>query len=368
MKVVITINTSWNIYNFRKGLVVALLAEGHEVVAVAPRDEFSPLLERLGCKFININMENKGTNPFNDYSLYRRYLRVYDAVNPDVILQYTIKPNIYGTLAARSLGVPVINNVSGLGTVFLHKNPLYKIALLMYRFAFKSPRRVFFQNNDDLELFVARKLVKKQLCDVLPGSGVDLDTIKQVEYRKESPFKFLMLSRVLYDKGVLEYVEASKILKDKGYEFSAQLAGGLDDSKMGVPKENIENWGKEGVIDYLGELKDVREVLSKCQCAVLPSYREGTPRALLESGAMGKPIVTTNVAGCKEVVLEGHNGFLSEVKSAIDLAKMMEKVLNMSEEELRIMSNNSRKFVEQKFNQKIVIDKYLEVINGIGCK
>lgn len=368
MKVVITINTSWNIYNFRKGLVDALLAEGHEVFAVAPKDDFSSLLEGLGCTFIDVKMENKGTNPFKDYALYKRYLKIYDAIKPDVILQYTIKPNIYGTLAARSLGVPVINNVSGLGTVFLHKNPLYKVALLMYRFAFKSPKRVFFQNNDDLELFVLKGLVKRELCDVLPGSGVDLKVLNPVEFVKTKPFKFLMLSRVLFDKGVVEYIEASRILKDKGYDFKAQLAGGLDVSKMGVPKETVDSWSKEGLVDYLGELKDVRKVLSECQCAVLPSYREGTPKALLESGAMGKPIVTTDAPGCKEVVLEGYNGFACVVKSSADLAEKMEQVLLMSEEDLKIMSNNSRKFVERKFDQKIVIDKYLKVINEIGCK
>ena len=368
MKVVITINTSWNIYNFRKGLIESLLAEGHEVVAVAPRDGFSYLLENLGCKFIHLAMENKGTNPFKDYTLYKRYLRVYDALKPDVILQYTIKPNIYGTLAARSIGIPVINNVSGLGTVFLHKNPLYKIALLMYRFAFKSPRRVFFQNNDDLKLFVSRGLVKEDICDVLPGSGVDLDAISKVKYVKETPFKFLMLSRILFDKGVLEFVEATKILKKKGYDFTSQLAGGLDDSKMGVPKIIVDSWVEEHIVDYLGELKDVRNVLSECQCAVLPSYREGTPKALLESGAMGKPIITTDAPGCREVVISGENGFLCKVKSAADLAEKMEVVLQMSEGELRIMSNNSRKFIEDKFDQKIVIDKYLKVINEIGCK
>lgn len=368
MRVVISINTSWNIYNFRKGLIKSLLEEGMEVIAVAPRDEYSKKIEALGCKFVPIQMENKGTNPTKDYVLYKRFLRIYGFLKPDVVLQYTIKPNIYGSLAAKSLGIPVINNVSGLGTVFLHKGPVYKLAQQLYRYAFRYPAKVFFQNRDDQDLFVDKKLVKPSISAVLPGSGVDLLQHSKVAYSKEEPFKFLMLSRVLHDKGVREYAEASMLLKRKGYKFICQLAGALDSSKMGVPEREVDNWHKKGYIEYLGELSDVDMVLSQCQCAVLPSYREGTPKSLLEAGAKGKPIITTDAPGCKEVLIDGESGYLCDVKSAEDLMLKMEMMINLSEQELISFSNNSRKFIEQNFDEKLVIDKYIKEIKKVECK
>ena len=368
MRVVIAINTAWNIYNFRRGLIEALLSEGMEVIAVSPEDEYSPLIETLGCQYVPIRIDNKGTNPLNDYSLYKRFLKVYAELKPDVILHYTIKPNIYGTLAAKSLGIPVINNVSGLGTVFLHRNPIYKVAQLLYKYAFKHPSKVFFQNNDDLRLFVKMKLVDKSICDVLPGSGVNISSLKQVEYKKEDPFKFLMLARVLHDKGVNEYVEASKILKEKGYNCKVQIAGALDSSSMGIPSLQVKEWHNEGVIEYLGEVRNVYGILSDCQCAVLPSYREGTPKSLLEAGAVGRPIIATNVPGCKEVVVDKETGYLCRHKSATDLADKMEKMLLLDEEHLKKMSNNSRRFIEENFDERFVIVKYIKAIKEIECK
>lgn len=365
MKVVITINTAWNIYNFRRGLIKALQNEGIEVITVSPRDEYSQLVKSLGCKHYPITMENKGTNPFHDYKLYRTLLKVYERIQPDVILQYTIKPNIYGTLAAKKLGIPVINNVSGLGTIFLHNHPLYKIARSLYKIAFKHPKRVFFQNNDDLNLFLEHGLIKKEITDVLPGSGVNTAELKYSEIKKTEPFIFLVLARVLFDKGIQEYVDAVRLLKRKGYNFEAQLAGALDEkSSMGIPKEKVDFWHKSKLINYLGEIKNVSEYLQKCHCAVLPSYREGTPKSLLEAGAIGRPIVATDVPGCREVVINTENGYLCEVKNAISLADAMEKVLQSNETELQKLGLRSRKLIEEKFDERIVIAKYLDIIKS----
>ncbi len=366
MKVVITINTAWNIYNFRRGLIKALQDEGIEVIAVSPKDEYSAMVKSLGCKHYPIKMENKGTNPFNDYKLYRTLLKVYERIQPDFILHYTIKPNIYGTLAAKKLGIPVINNVSGLGTIFLHNHPLYKVARSLYKIAFKHPKKVFFQNCDDLKLFLDYGLIKKEITAVLPGSGVNINELIYHEVNKKSSFTFLMLARVLYDKGVQEYVEASNILKAKGYEFEAQLAGSLDElSNMGVPKSTVLDWHNKGLINYLGEVNKVSELIINSQCVVLPSYREGTPKSLLEAGAIGRPIIATNVPGCREVVIHNENGYLCEAKNPNSLADMMGKMLDANENTLKRLGARSRKLIEEKFDERIVIGKYLEVIKSL---
>lgn len=367
MKVVIAINTAWNIYNFRRGLIEALQERGVEVIAVSPQDAYAPLIESsIGCKYEPIAIENKGTNPFDDYQLYKRFLVVYKRLQPDVILHFTIKPNIYGTLAANKLGIPVINNVSGLGTVFLHNNPLYKVAHLLYRYAFKFPSKVFFQNSDDLSLFVNKGLVKKSITDVLPGSGVNIKEYCIAPYEKKEPFVFLMLARVLYDKGVEEYVRATQILKDKGYSVVSKIAGAMDEtSKMGVEYDKIQNWHKKGLIEYLGEIQDIKKEIANCQCAVLPSYREGTPKSLLEAGALGRPVVTTNVPGCKDVVVDNSTGYLCEVRNPQSLAEKMEKMILHSEEELTRMGSNGRKLIETKFDERIVIQKYIDAIEAI---
>ncbi len=363
MKVVITINTAWNIYNFRRGLIKALQDEGIEVIAVSPKDEYSAMVKSLGCKHYPIKMENKGTNPFNDYKLYRTLLKIYERIQPDCILHYTIKPNIYGTLAAKKLGIPVINNVSGLGTIFLHNHPLFKVARSLYKVAFKHPKRVFFQNCDDLKLFLDYGLIKKEITAVLPGSGVNINELIYNEVNKKSSFTFLMLARVLFDKGIQEYIDACKLLKAKKYEFEAQLAGSIDEiSTMGVPKSTISEWHKKGIINYLGEVKNVSELIISCQCVVLPSYREGTPKSLLEAGAIGRPIIATNVPGCRDVVIHNENGYLCDVKSPNSLADMMEKMLLADENTLKSFGERSRKLIEEKFDERIVIRKYLEVI------
>jgi glycosyltransferase involved in cell wall biosynthesis len=212
MRVAIVINTSWNIWNFRRSLVKALQAVGHEVLAIAPPDDYSARLEtELGCRYVPIRMENKGTNPVKDAQLTRRFYQVYRRERPDVVLQYTIKPNIYGTLAARIAGIPCVNNVSGLGTVFLIQNFVSRVALGLYRFAFKFPHRVFFQNDDDRQLFLQHQLVRPEITDLLPGSGIDVQRFQPAAtFQRNEAFTFLMIARVLYEKGIEEYFEAAR--------------------------------------------------------------------------------------------------------------------------------------------------------------
>jgi glycosyltransferase involved in cell wall biosynthesis len=371
LRVAIVINTSWNIWNFRASLVRALQAAGHEVLAIAPPDDYSERLEtELGCRYVPILMENKGTNPVKDALLTRRFYQVYKREKPDVVLQYTIKPNIYGTIAARLAGIPSINNVSGLGTVFIIRNFVSRVALRLYRLAFRFPHKVFFQNDDDRQLFLKNGLIHREITDLLPGSGVDTKRFRPAPvFVRQQPFVFLMVARVLYEKGVVEYFEAAKIVREAVPGTRVQLLGGLDEAGgVGVPRTTFEEWLKSGDIEYLGRSDDVASHLHQADCVVLPSYREGTPKTLLEAAAVGKPLVTTDVPGCRETVVDGLNGYLCQVRDGQDLAAKMLAVLRLPEPELQRMAQASRQLAETKFDEQLVLDKYLAAVADIGKK
>ncbi|WP_151086378.1 glycosyltransferase family 4 protein [Hymenobacter baengnokdamensis] len=375
MRVALVINTSWNIWNFRRGLVKALRAAGHEVLAIAPPDAYSDRLEsELGCRYVPIVMENKGTNPIKDAQLTRRFMRVYQQERPDVVLHFTIKPNIYGTLAARLAGVPSINNVSGLGTVFIVENLVSKVARGLYRLAFRYPHKVFFQNNDDRELFVRYGLIKPALTGLVPGSGVDLVRFKPepaVEKAPGEPFTFLMVARVLYEKGIVEYFAAAKQVQAAmgADKVRFQLLGGLDEAGgVGVPRATFEQWLTEGHVAYLGTSDDVAAHLHRADCIVLPSYREGTPKTLLEAAACGKPLVTTDVPGCRETVQNGRNGYLCEVRSASDLADKLLTVAQLPAARLAALGAASRQLAEEKFDEQLVLRQYLAAVAEAGQK
>ena len=367
MRIVISINTSWNIYNFRSGLIKGLQKEGHEIVAVAPLDEYSEKLEKeLGVKHFPILIDNKGSNPLKDIKLMFEYKKLFNQIKPDAILQFTIKPNIYGTIAAKILKIPTINNVSGLGTIFINPNTITsKIGMILYKYAFRFPKKVFFQNNDDKELFINHKLVNNNITGILPGSGVDLDKFMYSPKAKEEKFIFLMIARVLYDKGIVEYVIAAKEILSKHKNIEFQILGNHDESKGSVPKNALKKWVDDGTINYLGTTDDVASVIRSSDCVVLPSYREGTPKTLLEALAIGRPIITTDVAGCKETVINNENGYLCDVKSANDLAKKIDSMISLSDDERFKMSEKSRKLAESKFDEQLVIQKYISEINGI---
>lgn len=347
------------------GLIKAFLEKGYEVVAVAPEDGYTRFLTETGCRFYPLKMENKGSNPLKDISLLRQLYRIYKEIGPDIVLQFTIKPNIYGTLAASRLGIPVINNVSGLGTVFLHNNFVSKIAQLLYRVSFRYASKVFFQNEDDRGLFVNKKLVRKEKTALLPGSGVNLEKYLPLPFQRHTPFTFLLVARILYDKGIREYIEAIRLLKNKE-AFRFMLLGALDEeSALGIPKKQVMQWVEEGLIEYFPFTSDIAPFIEQADCLVLPSYREGTPRTLLEGAALAKPLISTNVPGCRDVVEEGYNGYLCRVKDSKDLANKMQIISRLPDTTLRLMGQNSRKLVVLKYDEKIVVASYLEEIGRI---
>jgi glycosyltransferase involved in cell wall biosynthesis len=366
MRIAFVINKSWNIYNFRLSLIKALQALGHEIIAIAPEDEYSEKLEKQGCKFIPIKVASRGLNPIDDLKLYFRLTEVFRNEKPDIILTYTIKPNIYGAFAARKLGIPIICNVTGLGTVFIRKNPLYKIAHLLYKLAFSYPQKVYFQNNDDYSLFINQNLVKESNAEIVPGSGVDLNKFIPLEKSIIDPRVFLLVSRILKDKGIIEFIDAIRILKKKNINSKFQLLGLIENkNETGISREMIDNWVNEGLIEYLGFTDDTVPFYHKADCIVLPSYREGIPKSLLEAMSCGKPIITTNAPGCRDLVENGKNGFLCEPKNSISLANAIETICNLEVQTLKEMGKVSREMVLKTYDEKFVISRYTQTIKQI---
>lgn len=366
-KIIIVSNTSWSLFNFRFSLAKELEKYGYEIILIAPYDEYSEKLKQE-FEYHNIWMNNKGTNPKEDIKTTFEFYKLYKKIKPDIVLHYTIKPNIYGTLAANILGIKTINNIAGLGTLFIKQNFVTKIAKYLYKYSQSKANKIFFQNHDDYEMFTNEKLVDINKCDILPGSGVDTNKFIPIKYNKtDNIFRFLLIARMLWDKGVGEYVEAAKIIRSKYQNVEFQLLGFLDvQNNSAISKEQMQSWVEEGFVNYLGTSDNVKEEIAKADCVVLPSfYREGTPRTLLESASMAKPIITTDNVGCRDVVDDGINGYLCEVKNPEDLADKMEMMLSLSDKQRDDMGKAGREKMIKEFDEKIVIDKYLEAIREI---
>lgn len=366
MRIAIVLNTSWNIYNFRMNFISTLLSQGHEVHTIAPLDEYTRHLTHAGCIHHKVTMDSRGANPIKDSALILELYLIYRRIQPDIILHFTIKPNVYGTLAAAALNIPVVNNVCGLGTVFLKNNLVSAIAILLYKVSFRFAHKVFFQNPDDLHLFINRRLVQSTHADLVPGSGIDLERFSQVAWSRNPQFTFLMISRLITDKGVMEYIEAIRMLRRSGFNARFQLLGAQDpEHKRGIKPEVINEWISTGVVEYLGTTDDVRTFIHQADCIVLPSYREGTPRTLLEAASSGKPIIATDVPGCNNVVKHKYNGLLCNLKDAADLAEKMKEMASLDDDYLQDFGRNGRTKAESEFDESLVINKYLHTLSAL---
>jgi glycosyltransferase involved in cell wall biosynthesis len=363
-RVVIAANGSWNIVNYRQGLIRALKSQGYEPIVVAPLDPAEEeRLNELGVERIAVEMDRSGLNPFTDLRLLLAYRRILRRVQPIALLSFTIKPNIYGCLAAGR--IPSFVNISGLGTVFIKRGLLLRIVTLLYRFALERASLVFFQNPDDRELFVKRRLVRPGKARLLPGSGVDLVRFRPVAL-PHGRVTFLFIGRLLGDKGIRELVEAARKLHRDGRDVSVQLLGPIDEhNRTAISRVELDGWLEEGVVDYLGTTDDVRPFIGKATAIVLPSYREGLPLSLLEAGAMGRLLIATDVPGCRQVVEDGLNGFLCEVRNPVSLADAMNRVCDLPEQERSAMGAASRRKIEAEFSEALVIDSYLELLGEL---
>lgn len=360
----INANAAWNVLNFRRPVVEALIADGHGVTVLAPEDHASPRLMDMGCDVQMLRMSVKGLNPIEDYRLVWRLRRAFTEHRADVVLSFTIKNNIYGAMAAERLGVPFIPNVTGLGTAFLSGGLLQSVAEALYRRAFRKLPLVFFQNGDDRNLFLRRGLVDEGQARLLPGSGIDLERFAPSDLPPpEEPVTFLMIARLLRDKGVHEFVEAARRLKSSHPEARFQLLGPLcSGNRSAIDEAAVRAWVAEGVIEYLGEVEDVRPHIRATTCVVLPSYREGAPRSLIEAAAMARPLIATDVPGCRTVVDAGVSGFLCAPRSAESLAASMVRFLEMSHEQRQQMGQAGREKMAREFDQARVVAAYRSAI------
>jgi glycosyltransferase involved in cell wall biosynthesis len=313
-------------------------------------------------------MDANGTHPGRDLLLLFRYFKILRSIKPHAFLGYTVKPNVYGSLAAQALGIPIINNIAGLGATFISNNYLTQIVRGLYKIALRKSSCVFFQNADDHDLFVKTRLAHKENSVLLPGSGINLKHYPAQPPAPliDRPFRFLLVGRILRDKGIEEFIEAARLVRQRFPIIECQLLGFVDpgnSNSIGI--EKIRRWEDEGVVVYLGKTDDVRPFLSRADCVVLPSYREGVPRSLLEAAAMARPIIATDVVGCRDAVDNMVNGLLCEVKNPADLAKKMLDMFEMPSDERMRMGAAGRRKVETEFDEQIVTQKYLHALSTI---
>jgi glycosyltransferase involved in cell wall biosynthesis len=369
--VAIGANDGWNIVNYRAGLIRALQDSGLRVAVLAPPGPHDEAIRALGAELWPVAVSARGTSPLEDLRTLASFRQQLKRIRPGVFLGFTAKPNIYGSLAAHALGIPVINNVSGLGSVFTSRTLLTRVVTALYGMALGRSARVFFQNRDDLALFEQAGLVRSEQAALLPGSGIDLDRFApRVTPRGDEPFTFLLAARLLWDKGVGEFVEAARRLRSAGLPARFQILGIVEpESRAAVPRSQLDEWQREGIIDYLGSAEDVREPMAAADCVVLPSYyREGVPRVLLEAGAMAVPVITTDMPGCRDSVDDGVTGLICAPRSADAVVEAMQRMLDMPAEERLRMGSAARAKMEREFAQEIVHRAYLSALAGLGIR
>ena len=357
-------NSALTMMNFRLGLMKAL-TEQYEVVMITPEDCDLKPLKGTNIQFIPIVVDCKGTNPMRDMRLYRELKSIYAREQFGFIFHYTIKPIIYGSKAASVLGIKHIDVVTGLGYSFIKRNLLFYISCWMHKYALRNTDAIWFLNQDDCDCFVKWNLVPSSKTHVIHGEGVNTDFF-HATHEPEEPFVFLHCGRMLRSKGVELYIHAAEKLKPVYPKVRWQLLGPLDAlNPDAIRPAEMEEWVRSGVVEYLGVTKDVRPYLERCSCMVLPSYyMEGVPRSLMEAASMERPLVATDSVGCKDVVLDGVNGFLCEKRNMNSLAEAMRRMLEMPADKLHCMGKKGRELMLRKFDEKIVIAEYQKALTA----
>lgn len=341
---------------------------GYEPVVIAPRDpEADQRMRELGVERISIEIDRSGVNPVTDLRLLLEYRSLLRRIKPAAYLSYTIKPNIYGSLAAASLGIPALPNVSGLGTAFIQGGGLQALVTRLYRIGFARVPVVFFQNQEDSDLFVGRRIVRSGQARVLPGSGVDLDFFLPAPL-PDGPPTFLFIGRLLRDKGVVEFVEAARSVRIHHPQARFQLLGGLDEgNRTAIRQAELDSWVAEGIVEHLGTTEDVRSFIAGSSAVVLPSYREGLPRSLLEAAAMARPLIATDVPGCHDVVEDRVNGYLCAVRDGASLAAAMAHFLQLPRTKQFAIGKAGRRRVQERFSEAFVVRAYLDVLASLDA-
>ncbi|HEY8967613.1 MAG TPA: glycosyltransferase family 4 protein [Puia sp.] len=360
-------NTSWSIYKFRIHLLEKLIQNGFSVFVLAPRDRYTEKFEDIkGLTFIQLTkFRAKSISPFHNLQLKKELARHYRQIRPGLIFHYTVKANLYGSKAAAKAHCPSISVFTGLGYTFSN-SLLRSFVQTRLRPALKKNISSWFLNSDDQQLFIEKKLVKKEKTFLLPGEGVDTDRFYPTPYDHRPGITFLLIARIIKHKGIYEFVQAAEILQRKGLPVKCQLLGFFDEgSRIAISHREVEQWQQKGLVHYLGDTDDVAPFIQQADCVVLPSYREGMPLSLLEGASMCKALIATDTPGCRAIVRDGINGFLCKTRDSSDLAGAMEKYYHLPPEEKRKMGLAGRELVLENFTQDIVTHIYLDKIKAL---
>lgn len=363
-KILMLGNSETVIYNFRLELVERLLADGHEVVISSPPGTKISKLVSMGCTHETVQMNRRGTNPFSELKLLIYHYKLVKRIQPDIVFSYTIKPNIYGALAAKKYGISYVTNVTGLGSAIENAGLLQKIMVQLYKFALSKVQTIFFQNEKNRQFFKSHNIAVDK-HSMLPGSGVNLDQFHLLDYPStKETIDFVFMSRIMKEKGIEEYLEAAKYIKAKYPQTNFHIAGFFEEAYG----EIIEEYHERGIIIYHGLLNDIRHLLKKTHCTVLPSYHEGMSNVLLESAASGRPVLASNIHGCKETFEEGVSGYGLKPQSTQSLIDSMEHFIALSHQEKKQMGIAGRQTMEKKFNRQIVVKNYLQEVEKVVGK
>ncbi len=350
-------NSAKTMYNFRFGVMKSCIDAGYDVTVVAVHDFDTTYYTRAGIHFVPITIDSHGTHIWNDLSSLRQLYKIYRQQHYDLIFHFTIKPIIYGSIAARLLKVKYIDVITGLGIVFINQTYITKLVERLYRHVLQAACECWFLNTDDRQLFLHKRLVAAAKTRLLPGEGVNT-TLFTPTTNISSDLSFLYCGRLLAEKGVCEYAEAARIIRTKHPNVTFNILGGFDASSA-ISPHTIQQWVDEGIITYLGETTNVITYVTNTSCVVLPSsYREGVPRSLMEAAAMEKPIIATDTAGCRDVVQDGVNGYLCKVKDVDSLVACMEKIIALNPAERQAMGKKGRQHILENYDERIIIDIY----------
>lgn len=359
MKYLILANNSGGLYRFRKELMEHLIEDGHMVYAVTPFDNSVEELKAIGIQLIELEMNRRGTNPLQELSLLSSYRKIIKKIHPDMIITYTIKPGIYGGLLARKAKIPYAVNITGLGTAFQKEGILRTVIVRLWHAALKSAKCVFFENEENARVFIELKIADKSKIHVLHGAGVNLADFPFTEYPASvKQIHFLFIGRVMKEKGIDELLSAMQQLHLKYPNIVLDVVGWCEEDY----ESKLNEMQKEGFVQFYGFQKDVKPFISKAHAFILPSYHEGMANTLLESAAMGRPLITSNIHGCMEAVEDGKTGYLCEVKNVQSLIGQMECFINLSYEEKKRMGELAHEHVAKNFDKKMVVQKTIDIL------
>lgn len=362
MKVLILTNYDVLLYKFRKELISALYDSGNDIYISLPNGIFIENLKKLGCKYIETEVDSRGVNPVNDLALIYKYNKIVKDIKPDLVITYTIKPNVYGGLICRFRNIKYISNVTGVGTTLKNSGLLKSITLFLYKLGLKRSDCIFFQNEENKNLFLNNN-IKGKSYKLVNGSGINLTDYGSRDYPStDENMRFLTISRIMKDKGIGELLDAIDFLSSKYKNISFDIAGVYSDFDY---EERIQKLEKEGKLRHLGFISKISEILPNYHAIIHPSYHEGLSNALLEAAATNRPVIASDIPGCRETFIDGKTGIAVEPKSSKSLIDGIEKFINLPYEEKLEMSENSRKYVEDNFDRKQVVQSYMDEIRRI---